>query len=82
MFVGEGTTALRVRDHDLAEGLGGLVVAVGLDRLGEREDAVDHRLDRVCLDRAVHRFEVRACSNGDRAHVGAGHPQQFRVERR
>src|SRR5260370_14301915 len=53
-------------EDDFAELGAGVEVGVGGGGLGEREDAVDNRLEAACGDELHHRLEL-----GLRAHVGA-----------
>ncbi len=58
---GDGERSRSVhRDHDLAEVRSALEVTVGVRGLGEREHAIDNRLDPALGDRGVQRLEHRA----------------------
>jgi hypothetical protein len=56
-----------VRDHDLAEMAAAFEMTVGLFWLGEPECPVDHGVQAVQPDRAVHRLEIGAASDAHRA---------------
>jgi len=54
-----------VRDHDLAKVATAFEMVVRLFRLGEQERSVDHRVQAVHCDRAVHRLEIGAATDAD-----------------
>jgi ABC-type lipopolysaccharide export system ATPase subunit len=56
-----------VRDHNLPKMPAAFEMAVGLLRLGERECPIDHGVQPVHRNRAVHRLEIGAASDADRA---------------
>src|SRR6516162_7461529 len=65
-----------VRDHDLPEMAAALEMAVGLFRLGERECPVDHGVQVVHCNRAVHGLEIVAAADADRAERNTAAGQQ------
>src|SRR5262245_32138035 len=66
-------------DDDLAEVGGALEVAERIRGLGEREDAIDHRPDRVLREEAVHLLEHRSRADVDPADCDAPHQDGDRV---
>ena len=51
-------------------------MAVGLFRFGERKCSVDHRVQAVHRDRPVHRLEIVAAADADRAERNTAAGQQ------
>ena len=78
-FIG-GSRQLTVGDHYLAEMPAALEVTIGFLCLGEREDAVDHRLQPVLSDGSVHGLEIGAAADTDRAEGDATAGQQQGIE--
>jgi hypothetical protein len=56
-----------VGDHDLSEVATALEMAVGHLSLSERECPIDHRAQAVQCDGPVHRLEIGAAPDADRA---------------
>ena len=67
-------------NDDFAEMRAGRHVPIGGLRLGETEHFVDHRLDRVRCDGAVHRFEHLRRADRNTLHIGAPAKDQRRIK--
>jgi hypothetical protein len=63
--------------HDLTEMAATDEEPVGLVGLGERERPIDYRAQAVHLDSAVHRLEIDAAADADRAERDAAAAQQI-----
>src|SRR3954451_13666596 len=71
-----------VADHDFAEMGAAFEMAVGFDRLLEWEDPIDDGRQTMQRQAPVHRFEIGAAADADRAKRHAAPAQQQRVEHR
>src|SRR5579863_5304853 len=68
------------RDADLAEMRAAFEMAVGVGRLVEREDAVDHGMETVDRHRAIHRFEHLARADHDPLDARVLEEQRHRID--
>jgi hypothetical protein len=69
-----------VRDHDFPEMTTSLKMAVGLFRFGEPECPIDHRMQAVHRTGPVHRLEIGAAPDADRAERNAAAGQRERFD--
>jgi len=65
-----------MRDHDLPKVPTALEMAVGRLSLGKWECSVDHRVQAVQSDGAVHRLEIGSAADADRPDGNAVAAQQ------
>ena len=77
-LINDGRDVLRhpsvVRNHDFPKMAAVLKMAVGLLCVGESECPIDHRVQAILCDSPVHRLEIGAAPNAERAerNVAAG----------
>src|SRR5438445_7281239 len=64
------------RDHDLTEMAAALEMTIGLLCFGERKCPIDHGAQAMQSDGSVHRLEIGAAPDADRAYSDAAAGQQ------